>query len=405
MSGGRSRWILVVLLFAATTINYIDRQTLSILAPTLRRELHLTEHDYANIVTAFLIPYTVMYSLGGRLIDRIGPRVGLALSLTWWSLSTVLTGFARSAFGLGAARFALGIGEPCVYPAGVKVCSEHFRDSQRALAVGIFSAGSSVGAIIAPPLIALTTVWFGWRAAFAISGLLGLILVPLWLIAYPGKEIAATSTPLKPGHTWLSLLRVRRVWALILPRFLSDPVWYFYLFWLPDYLQRERHLSLTQLALFGWLPFFFADLGAILGGALSDSLVRLNMTPARARIAVLVGVGCLSPLGAFAGIASTLTTALAIICLVAFLTQCWSTNTATLISDLVPEESTSTTMGMMGTAGGIGGILFAQLLAVVIREFGYPYAFALAAVLHPVAALVLVAVLRSDREGSHCPPG
>lgn len=400
MTYRRVRWGIVALLCTATTINYIDRQTLSILSPLLRRELSLSDRDYANIVTAFLIPYTIMYAFGGRLLDALGVRLGLTLSLAWWSLATMLTAFARSAFSLGLFRFLLGIGEPCVYPAGVKVCGEWFPSHLRATATGLFSAGSSIGAIIAPPLIAFLTLRFGWQYAFLIPGALGLLWLPFWWWLYrpvrqhpavePGDlALLSPPSPASSRIAYAVLLRQRAVWGLLLARFLSDPVWYFYLFWLPDYMQRERGLSLAEVGFYGWIPFLFADLGSIGGGFLSDRLVRRGIDAPRARLLVLAGVGLLAPLGAMAGVAPTLATTIGVTCLVAALTQCWSANTATLAADLVPNEATATVFGLMGTAGSLAGAGFAQVLGLVIAQLGYPAAFALAACLHPLAAIIL----------------
>lgn len=406
MTYRRVRWIIAGLLFAATTINYIDRQTLSVLSPMLRRELHLTEHDYANVVTAFLVPYTIMYALGGRLIDRIGVRAGAAIALCWWSLATMLTAAARSAFSLAAFRFLLGIGEPAIFPAGVRACGEWFPRRERALPTGIFSSGSAVGALLAPPLIALLTLRFGWRCAFLIPGLIGMLWLPLWLWVYRAPERHPAVRPrdladwrsehtAQPEQSWLQLARDRRVWALALPRLASDPAWYFYVFWLPDYLQRGRHLNLSEIAVYGWIPFLFADIGNVGGGALSDWLIRRGIAPARARVAVLIGVGCLTPLSALAGQVNSVVFAVSLICLATFLCQCWSTNIATLAADLLPASSTGTVVGMMGTAGSLGGVLFAQSLGLLIGRFGYPPAFLLAALLHPVAACMLVLLLRN----------
>ena len=392
MAPNRLRWVIVALLGAATTVNYIDRQTLSILSPLMRKELHLSESDYANVVTAFLVPYTVMYALGGRLLDRIGVRLGLALSLAWWSGATMLTVLARGAFSLGATRFLLGVGEPCVFPAGVKVCGEWFPPRLRATASGIFSSGVAVGAIIAPPLIAWIAIRFGWKAAFLIPGALGILWLPLWWMVYrpfPG----ASNTAEAPAPRWRELLRQRTVWGLILPRFFSDPVWYFYIFWLPDYLQRERHLTLAEVGYYGWIPFLFADFGNIGGGMISDFLVRRGMTAARARMAVLFGIGCLAPLGALAGVVPTAAMAIAVTCFVAFLVQAWATNTASLCADLTPNSATATVFGMMGMAGSLAGACFAQVLGLVIQQFGYGAAFGLAALLHPCAATILFFVL------------
>jgi ACS family hexuronate transporter-like MFS transporter len=394
MTDNRTRWVIAGLLCVATTINYIDRQTLSILSPLLRKELHLSEYDYANIVTAFLVSYTVMYSAGGRVMDALGVRLGLVLSLGWWSIATMLTGFARGAMSLGAFRFLLGIGEPCVYPAGVKVCGEWFPPRLRATGTGIFSSGSTIGAILAPPLIAWLTIRFGWRYAFLIPGTLGLLWLPAWWLIY--RPLAQVPVEARKPRL-LDLLRRRTVWGLVLPRLLSDPVWYFYIFWLPDYLQRERHLSLAEIGFYGWIPFLFGDLGHLCGGMLSDSLVRRGLAPARARILVLVGVGCLAPLGALAGVVPSAAWAIAVTCLVAFLAQCWATNTATLTADVIPNDATGSVFGLMGTAGSLSGACFAQVLGYVIHTFGYPAAFALAALLHPCAATVLFFVLRPIR--------
>jgi ACS family hexuronate transporter-like MFS transporter len=395
MSYRRLRWVIAGLLFAATTINYVDRQTLSVLSPLLREELRMTDRDYANVVTAFLAPYTIMYALGGRLIDRVGVRAGAALALAWWSMATMLTAAARSAFSLGFFRFLLGVGEPAIFPAGVRACGEWFPRQERALPTGLFSSGSAVGALIAPPLIALLTLRFGWRYAFLIPGLIGLLWLPFWLWAYRTPERRETGEePAEPARGWLELARDRRVWALVLPRIASDPAWYFYVFWLPDYLQRGRHLNLAEIAAYGWIPYLFADVGNVGGGAVSDWFIRRGARPLQARLTVLVAVGCLAPLSALAGQVGSAVLAVSLICLATFLCQCWSTNIATLAADLLPAASTGTVVGMMGTAGSLGGVLFTQVLGFVVGHFGYPPAFFLAAALHPIAACVLVLLLR-----------
>lgn len=400
-----ARWWVVGLLFLATVINYIDRQTLSILSTTLRAELHLTEADYANAVSAFLFSYLIMYTVSGRLIDRHGVRLGVTVCVLWWSLAAMLTAFARGATSLAFCRLLLGIGEPGIFPAGVKACGEWFPKTKRALATGIFSSGGAVGAVIAAPLIAWMTLHFGWRAAFIVPGLAGLLWIPLWLAVYrhPAKHPAVTSTDLAQldagleeaaKTSWSSVLRRRSVWGLVLARFASDPVWYFYLFWLPDYFQRIRHLSLVEIGFYGWIPFLTADLGNVLGGMASDALIRRGWSVPRARFAVLTGVACLAPLGACVGFMHSTAAAIACTCLITFLCQAWSTNMATLSSDLTDRSETATVLGMMGTSGSLGGLVFAQVLGFSIAAFGYTSAFAMAAVLHPLAALVLFWFLR-----------
>ena len=389
--------MIVALLFLATVVNYIDRQTLSVLSPTLRREFHLSERDYANAVSAFLIAYTVMYSLAGRLLDRIGVRLGMALCMAWWSVAGMMTSLAQGAMSLAACRFLLGIGEPGVFPAGLKACSELFIPKERALPTGIFSSGSAMGAVIAPPLVAWITLRYGWRYAFIIPGILGLLWIPLWWRAYGPKTAAEHRDP--KGRPWRRMLHDRKVWTLVLPRVASDPVWYFYLFWLPDYLQRERGLSLAQIGIYGWIPFLCADVGNIGGGALSDWLVRRGWPARKARIALLAAVGCLAPFGALVAVVDSTASVIAITCGVAFLTQCWSTNISTLAADLFPQEERGTVAGMMGTAGSLGGVLFSQMLGLLIATFGYGSAFVAAAALHPIAATLLVLSFGSDKKG------
>lgn len=404
MNKGRRRWVILALLFCATTMNYIDRQSLSVLAPILRRELHLTDVSYATIVTAFLIPYAVMYSLGGRLMDRWGARLGLALSFCWWSIATSCTGLARGPFSLGSLRALLGFAEPCVYPAGLKACTEFFQPAQRAMAMGIFSSGSAIGAVVAPPLVAWCTLRWGWQIAFLLIGLLALCWLPIWLLVYPPHPHRAGlfQAELRSGDSRFALLgrrffRERAVWALILPRLFSDPVWYFYLFWLPDYLQRFRHLQLQDIALYGWLPFLFADFGNITGGVVSDKLIRRGWSQVRARLTVLVCVACIAPIGALVGWMPTIVAALVVICVVTFLTQCWTTNMSALAADLMPFSALGSVTGMAGTAGSIGGVLFAQLIGLIITFLGYKAAFAAAASLYPLGLISLLMLLKRGK--------
>src|SRR5258708_505880 len=255
----RLRWFLVGWITVSTSINYMGRQQLSIVAPSLRDEFKLSNQQYSNIVTAFLISYTVMYTVGGRFVDWIGDRVGMASCIVWWSIATMLHSLATGAFSLGVYRFVLGIGEPANYPAALKATTNWFGRAERGAPIAVYSSGSAIGAILAPPLIAWLLLRFGWRAAFLIPGALGLIWVVVWLWIYPQSrrhagriipERAATT-----GPRWVDLLKDRNVLALVLARLLADPVWYFYLFWTPDYLKRVRGFSLADIGLYGWIPW------------------------------------------------------------------------------------------------------------------------------------------------------
>jgi len=401
------RWWVVGLIFFATVINYVDRQTLSILGTTLRTELNLSDHDYANSVSAFLVSYAVMYSVSGRIIDRIGVKFGAAACVVWWSFAAALTGLARGPFSLAAFRFVLGIGEPGIFPAGMKACGEWFPRRLRGTAIGIFSSGSCIGAIIAAPLVVWMTMHWGWRIAFVIPGSVGILVwLPLWLAVYrkPRETLIAPADAAEldadanigERRSWGSLLRERKVWALVLGRVGADPVWYLYLFWLPDYLQRARHLSLAEIGLYAWIPFLFADLGAVFGGMLSDRLIQRGWSAPRARFAVLCSIAALAPLGAAVGFIESTVLSMAVICVIAFLCQAWSINMATLVPDLTSRNETASVMGLLGTSGSLGGIVFAQVLGVSIGIFGYSSAFVMAAVLHPLSLLMLFVLLRPN---------
>ena len=414
------RWWVVGLLFFATVINYVDRQTLSILGTTLRKELNLTEQDYANCVSAFLVSYAVMYSVSGRLIDRVGVKVGAAACVIWWSIAAALTGLARGPLSLAGFRFLLGVGEPGIFPAGMKACGEWFPGRLRGTAIGIFSSGSSVGAIIAAPLVVWMTHHWGWRMAFVIPGVVGLLVwLPVWLAVYrQPKETRMTAAEAAeldaeavagPRRSWLALLRERKVWALVLGRVGADPVWYLYLFWLPDYLQRVRNLSLVEIGLYAWIPFLFADLGAVFGGVISDRLIKRGWAAPRARFAVLCGIAALAPLGAAVGFIESTVAAMGVICVIAFLCQAWSTNMATLVPDLTSRSETASVMGLLGTSGSLGGIAFSQVLGFSIALFGYSSAFVMAAILHPLSLLLLFLflrpTLRAASESAEAPVG
>jgi ACS family hexuronate transporter-like MFS transporter len=395
MKSDRTKWILLAVLSCITIINYIDRQTVSILYSSMTKELHFPEQTYTTLVTLFLIAYTAMYAIGGWLVDCIGAKNGLALALAWWSVATALTGLVHSAGSLEACRIMLAIGQPIVFSAGVKACAEFFPSHQRATATGIFSAGSGIGALISTPVLAAMALHWGWRLAMIVPALLGLLLLPLWLVTYnrttrrPDAHVMQTS---KIG--WGDLIRQRSTWALILPRAIGDPLWYFCLFWIPEYLQRARHLDLKQIALFGWLPFLFADLGSILGGSISDRLIRRGVGKVRSRIIVLLSIAALAPLGSLVGFIPSLGMAIALMGLVAFVSQCWTTTTTALATDIFPESSVGAIVGMMGTAGGIGGAAFAQVTGSTVHHLGFAPTFVFAALLIPIGVFLLKALLR-----------
>lgn len=384
----RLRWFIIGWITLSTILNYVDRQTLSILAPLLRDEFHLSNQDYSHIVTAFLVSYTVMYTVSGRVVDWVGERTGMAISIIWWSLATMMHSLAQGVLSLGIFRFVLGIGEPGNYPAALRATARWFSKSERGLPIAIYSSGSVVGAIAAPPLIIWLTLSYGWRIAFLLPGSIGLLWVIVWLMVYRLPKATPTPRDAQPQR-WVHLLRNRNVLAIVLARLIADPVWYFYLFWIPEYLKRERGMSLAEIGACAWIPFVAADLGGILGGLASDRLSRAGVPSALARRRVLIGSALIAPLGILTGVAGSAGIAIALICVVAFVCQCWFINTAAMASDVCRDDTVGSVQGLMGTAGSGGGILFTALVGFLVDHFSYVSVFALAGSMHMIAALVI----------------
>ena len=411
------RWVITGLLTLSTVINVIDQQTLSVLAPLLRDKFNLSPQDYSNVVTAFLISFTIMYTVGGILVDRVGERIGMTVCILWFSISTMLGGLARGVWSLGIARFLLGIGQPGNYPAALRTTTRWFSKSDRGLPIALFSSGTAIGSIIGPPLIAGVALLLGWRAAFFLPGFLGLILVVFWLgiythpESYPGispsevqslesSEGATESTSLP---RWTSLLKDRNVLALVLARFVSDPVWIFYLFWIPEYLKRARGFSLTEIGLYAWIPFVGGAIGGMAGGRASDMLIARGVSPAKARTLVLYICAAMAPLGMLTSQVHSAAAAIFLIAIMAFVAFSWFINTAAIIPDLFSEKVAGTVLGFMGTAGTAGGILFSILIGFLLTHYTYRVVFVLAGTMHLLASLVLFVSLRE--KAVHGPHG
>lgn len=406
------RWIIAGWLTLSTILNLVDRQTLSILAPLLRDKFHMSPQDYAHIVSAFLISYAVMYTVGGRFVDWIGERVGMAACILWWSICAMLTSLAQGFWSLGIIRFLLGIGEPGNYPAALRATTRWFPKAERGLPIALFSSGSAVGNIIAPPMIAGLMLLWGWRAAFIIPGALGLVWLVVWLWIYrlpehlPGisqEELAwirnensqgVASAGASGPQRWGDLLKDRNVLALVLCRLVSDPVWYFYLFWIPEYLTRERGFSLAEIGLYAWIPFVAGAVGGMVGGRASDRLVHAGVSPARARTRVLYISAAIAPLGMLTGKVHTAAMAIALIAVMAFVVYSWFINTAALIPDLFSEKVVGSVLGLMGTAGSAGGVVFTFLVGFLLTHYSYTAVFLLAGSMHLLASLILWSLLR-----------
>jgi ACS family hexuronate transporter-like MFS transporter len=406
----RFRWWIVALLFLATIVNYIDRQALAVLKEPICSGLGMTDAQFGYLGTAFLISYTIMYSVAGRVVDRVGIRLGVTACVGLWSVASMLTGLARGFASMTLFRVLLGVGEPGIFPGGIKACGEWFPKKERALPSGIFSSGSAVGAVIAVPLLVWITQATGtWRAAFIIPGAVGLLWIPFFWKMYraPARHPAVAPDdleyirggeiippPASSVKSWRALLSQRKVWGLVIPRFASDPVWHFYLLWLPGYFMSERGLSLREIGVYLWLPYLTGTLGGTVGGWASDTLVRRGWPAPRARFALLACAGLLTPLGALVGVVNGIAAAIAITCLITFMCQLWNTNIATLSADIMDGSETASVMGLMGSAGSLTGAVFMTVVGFIVTGFGYTHIFALAAILHPLAALTLWLFLR-----------
>lgn len=398
------RWWITALLFASTVINYVDRQTLSILARTIQNELGMDDLDYAHVVQAFLLAYTLAYLVAGRVTDWLGARISLALFLGWWSLANLATGFVRSTFQLGVCRFLLGLGEAGNYTAAPKAVSEWFLPKDRGLAVGIYTAGAMVGATISPPLISWLGSAFGWRMAFIATGALGLLwLLPwLWLYREPWRhpritpEEAAQAPPRPESSVddasgwqlWKEALSTRAAWLLMCARLLTDPVWYFYLFWFPKYLMDARGLTLAGVGKVAWVVYLAADLGSVLGGAMSGRLIRRGAAPVAARLRVMQAAAMVAPLGALVALKPPLEIALLLGAVVSFCHLTWQVTLTALAVDVVPPRIVATVFGLIAAGSGLGGLLSTDGVGRLVSAYSYAPVFALMALLHPCAYLV-----------------
>jgi MFS transporter, ACS family, hexuronate transporter len=412
LSYRKMRWVIAAWLTLSTILNLIDRQTLSILAPFLRDKFQLSDQGYSHVVTAFLVSYTVMYTLGGRFVDWIGERIGMAACILWWSICTMLTGLAQGPWSLGIFRFLLGLGEPGNYPAALRATTRWFPKSERGLPIALFSSGSAVGNVLAPPLIASLTLFFGWRSAFFLPGLLGLVWLAVWLAIYhlPEALPGITQEELKPLEEesasdnssarapWFALLKDRNVLALVLSRLVSDPVWYFYVFWIPEYLKRERGFSLAEIGMYTWMPFVAGALGGMVGGRASDALIARGVSPVKARTRVLYVSAALAPLGMFTGVVHSAAAAILLIATMAFVVYSWFINTAAIIPDVVSDRVVGSVLGFIGTAGSAGGALFSVLIGYLLSRYSYGLAFVLAGSMHVVGASILWALTKDRTE-------
>jgi ACS family hexuronate transporter-like MFS transporter len=408
------RWWIVGLIFLATLINYIDRLTISVLAPVITRDLGLTNTEFGGILTWFLLAYTISQGLSGKLYDRIGTKRGFVCSIVLWSIAAMGHAFARGLASLSVFRFVLGLGEAGNWPGAAKTVAEWFPIRERAFGMAIFNSGAAIGSVIAPPLIVWLSLTYGWQRTFIVTGSLGFAWLVLWVIFYQtpdrhkwlgaderklireGQRVESvanvSATELSAPLGWFELLRYKQVWAIVLSRFLTDPVWWLYISWLPKYLADARGFSLVKIGLFAWVPYVAADAGSLSGGWLSGYLIARGWTVDRARKIVILIAALLMPAGIFAAFAHDAMVALALIGVVLFGFQVWINNVQTLPSDFFSDKAVASVAGLGGTGAGIGSMIFIFSTGWVVDHFSYVPVLVTAGLLAPLGTLVLFAL-------------
>lgn len=412
---GSIRWWIAWTLFFSTVTNYISRQTFSVLSPTIAAQFHFNHTDLAKIFGSFQIAYAIAWLLGGIFLDAVGVRIGLAVAAIWWSLMNAFMGFSSSVFAFAFFRFMLGIGEGFNWPGASKAVAEWFPRQERSLAVAIFDSGSSVGGALAALLIPWIAMAVGWRWSFVISGLLGVVWLAVWLVIYhpPDKHPRVTAQEIAtiragqdaPATTgkygigkWRRLARDRNVWGIVLGRSLTDPIWWFYVFWLPQYLSDARGFTLARIAIFAWMPFVAADLGNFTGGWISGFCIRRGLSVIRARTWVCV-VSCLPILaGMPAAHVHSVYWALLLICIALWGYASWATMGLTLPSDLFPQDVVATVTGLSGFVASLAGAGFTFTVGFVVDRFSYGPAFIAAGLLPTLATVCIVLLIRAPMQ-------
>ncbi|MBC7796321.1 MAG: MFS transporter [Pyrinomonadaceae bacterium] len=414
------RWWIISLIFFATLINYIDRLTISVLAPVITKDLGLTNTEFGSITTVFLLAYTISQAVSGKLYDRIGNKAGFTFSIVLWSFAAILHAFAGGLTSLSVFRFILGFGEAGNFPGAAKVSAEWFPVRERALAQGIFNSGVALGSIIAPPLIIWLQLNYGWKTTFVFTGALGFVWLIFWLLIYNSRESHSWLTAREKSHieereiavnstestvikksvspSYISLLGYRQTWAILLARFLVDPVWWLYITWLPKYLYDARGFDLKQIGYFAWVPFVAAGLGSLFGGWLAGFLMKKGFTVNGAR-KIIIGVSSmLMPAGIIAAYTDDSMFALAMISIVLFGFQVWINNVQTLPSDFFPSKAIGSVAGLGGMGAGFGSMLFIYTTGWVVDRFSYTPILVTAGILAPLGTILLLTLIGRIRK-------
>ncbi|ADQ16138.1 major facilitator superfamily MFS_1 [Leadbetterella byssophila DSM 17132] len=397
----KRRWLIIAVIFLAIVFNYVDRQLVSILKPMLKGEFGLDDAGYALIVNVFTVCYAVMYPVTGWLVDRFGEKMVMFYGVIIWSLACIGGGLASTVKQFSFFRGLLGVAEPTNFPAQLKVVTVWFPGKLRATANSFCVAGSSIGAIIAPPLIAWLALTYNWKVAFIAMGAVGILIAILWKIVYvsPPASVSESEGIKDDGikFSWPQLWKTRSLWGVILIRFVSDPVWYFCLFWLPGYLQESSGLTLAQIGMFGWIPFLVADLGAIGTSSWSDKMVRGGKEPLKARMIMLSTVAALGPLCAFTPFATSPWVTLLLFSLVAVACLSWLFSISVVIAEAFPVGNVASVLGIAGGFGAVGAVVFNYFVGQLMGSIGSEKIFLTMAVMHPLAVLLLWTMIRKEK--------
>jgi ACS family hexuronate transporter-like MFS transporter len=408
------RWWVLGLLFFATTINYLDRIVFSVLIPVIRQDLHIDDQMYGYLTSSFTLAYTVGFLIAGGLIDRYGTRIGYAVSVTLWSIAAALHAAAGSAFSLAVWRGVLGFAEAGNFPAAIKATAEWFPKRDRAFATGLFNSGTNIASVVGPPLFVWMTAMYGWRGCFIITASIGFVWLVWWMWFYksPASHGSVSKAEYDYIHSdeaeadtgggaalgWQEVIRYRQTWGFAIGKFLTDPVWWFYLFWLPPYLFDVRKFNLKEI---GWaLPVIYtlASVGSLAGGWISGFLMRRGWPNGKARKLTLLICALCMPVAAMAAIARSPYLAIALVSLATAAHQGWSANLFTTTSDVFPKRAVASVTGIGGCLGGFGGVIFTGLLpGYVVSHFGYTPVFLIMGSLHMIAIVAVHLLLRDMR--------
>lgn len=408
------RWLIAFALFAAAVLNYIDRSLLGLLAPSIQKDLAISDGDYASIVNYFLIAYTLAYLGSGFIVDKLGVRLSFALFVGWWSISNALTGLAQSFRQISIFRFMLGLGEAGGFTASPKAVAEWFPPAERGIAVGIYSVGGAVGATLAPLLVTLIATDYGWRWVFAATPILAVLWLIFWLWLYrspldhpriterekaylsthllAAQAQASTTASVGPamsvGATFKHIFAQPFIWRLMVARMLTDPVWYFYQFWMPKYLHSEHKVDQTGLSIM-WMIFLAADIGFLLSGFMSGRMIKRGTPPPAARLWIMLMSACLVPASFFVPSLQTVPAVIGIGMLVAYAHTAWLGNLTSLVMDITPKPILGTAFGIIACGSTLGGIFMNQGVVWFIKNLTFSHCFYVMAAAHPIAILLI----------------